>query len=129
MECEDFEEYRAVIKLITGEPCLVPTEQESLALAREIGRIRLAQPMSERARERSAVEMFGLTLASVAAFLIISTVVALQAFGRINLLPEANPLVFAKIGLIALVFMMITSFVPIFVTARRRPLNGLTFRR
>jgi anti-sigma factor RsiW len=126
---EALEEYRAVIVLITGEPCLIPTVEESRALAQELSLVRQNETISQQARERSAVEMMGLSLASVAAFVIVAVVVALEVFGRISIVPETSPLGLAKMALTALIIMIVASFIPIFVTAQRRPLNGLTFRR
>jgi hypothetical protein len=56
-------------------------------------------------------------------------VVGLQVFGRIDLISavqSVNPLRLAMAGFVAV---FVTSFIPILVTARRRPLIGLTFSR
>lgn len=125
---ESLEEYRSVAALIADEPMLSPTASESAALAQAMERIPMCAPKTQ-AVTRSSRELAGFALATVAAFAFLVLVLGLQSIGKIDLVSEIarfNPL---TIAVSAVVVVFVTSFIPIMVTARRRPLNGLTFSR
>ena len=68
-------------------------------------------------------------LIGVSAFALVATVLALQTFGVMDILAVVTSVGPLVIALTLVVVVFVTSFVPIAVTARRRPLNGMTFRR
>ena len=121
------DEYQPEIDAIKGPPMLTPTASESVALSKALAEI---APALARTPERVKPEgLRGFVLASIAAFALVATMLALQTFGVVSIrsvVTSLGPLVIA-LALVVVVF--VTSFVPIAVTARRRPLNGMTFRR
>jgi anti-sigma factor RsiW len=128
-ECrESLDVYRSVAALIADEPALAPTASESAALAQALDRIPMRTPKAQ-AVTRSSRELAGFALATVAAFAFLVILLGLQSIGRIDLvsgIARFNPL---TIAVSAVVVVFVTSFIPIMVTARRRPLNGMTFVR
>jgi len=125
---ESLEAYRSVAALIADEPVLTPTASESAALAQALDHIPMSAPKAQ-AVTRSSRELAGFALATAAAFVFLVLVLGLQSIGKINLVSEIarfNPL---TIAVSAVVIVFVTSFIPIMVTARRRPLNGMTFVR
>ncbi len=124
-----FEAYRAVISSVADEPVLSPSESESATVSAALAHAYVCPRGSRQARTRSLKQLLGFALVTVAVFVFIATVLGLQAFGHIDfiwMMGSINPL---RIALSAVVVVFVTSFIPIWVTARRRPLNGLTFGR
>jgi len=131
--CSDCQEaltaYQSVIELIAAEPILGPNPAESASLASALERVPLRVQSSRPMNPRSVREFVGFLAATIAVFAFMVIVLGLQVFGRIDILwmlSSVNPL---SIVLTAVVVVFVTSFIPIWVTARRRPLNGLTFGR
>lgn len=126
---QTLEGYRAVIGLIADEPVVSPTASESAAMASAVASV---EPGRQRRVDRTAVPAKGLpgfALATLAAFVLIALVLGLQAFGSIDivwLISFVNPV---WIAVAAVLVVFVSSFIPIWITARRRPLNGLTFMR
>ena len=131
--CDDcsaaLEEYRALVSLIGDAPTLRPTLSESRALTRALAAVPICRPALERISPRRVYAFLGFAFASVIVFAAMVSVLALQLTGRIDVLAITSPLGRMRLVAIAVAIIFVTSFVPILVTARRRPLNGMTFRR
>ena len=126
---QEVEAYKMVVGCITGAPSLSPSPDESTALASALAQVRLPQPASRQVDLRPAKELLAFALASVAVFVLVAVVLGLQTFGYIDILWRLNSINPFRIALVAVIAVFVTSFIPIWVTARRRPLNGLTFSR
>ena len=126
---ETLEGCRAVIGSIADESIISPTAAESAALAGALARVRLGRQPSREMMAVPAKGLLGFALATLAAFVLIALVLGLQAFGHVDIvwmIGSVNPI---WIAAAAVLVVFVTSFIPIWVTARRRPLNGLTFSR
>lgn len=120
---EALESCRATIKLLTDVPILCPSRSESAQLARALDRV--AEPrVSIRPNE-----LFGFAVATALTFAFLVIVLGLQLLGRINIVWMIGPLSVPRVVISAVAILVVTSFIPILVTAKRRPLNGLTFSR
>jgi len=126
--CRDIlAQYMSIVETISNEAEAVPSASESAALAMALAQVRLGSPAVRPVAAPAPQGLFAFLLASAAAFVMVAAVLALQTFGRINilaLLGSVNP---AALALAFVIIVFVTSFVPIAVTARRRPLNGMTF--
>lgn len=121
-----YETYARLVAAIEQEPELTPTVWESEALSRALGEV--AQP-AKSAREALPQGLPALIWASLAAFVVVASILALQVSGCLSLVSAARSVGPAPIALAVVVTIFVTSFLPIAVAARRRPLNGMTFRR
>jgi anti-sigma factor RsiW len=122
-------EYRALVSLIGDAPTLRPTLAESRALTMALAAAPICRPTREWVSPRRVYAFLGFAFASLVVFAVIVSVLALQLTGRIDILAITSPLGSARLVAILVTVIFITSFVPILVTAKRRPLNGMTFRR
>jgi len=105
------------------KPMLSPSRAESAQLSRALDRV-AAPSVSIRPNE-----VVGFAIATVLTFAFLVIVLGLQALGRINIMWVIGPLSVPRVAISAVVVLIVISFIPILVTARRRPLNGLTFSR
>ena len=117
------ESYRAAMKLLADEPMLSPSKSESAQLARALERV-AAPKVSIRPSE-----VFGFAVVTVLTFAFLVIVLGLQLLGRINIVWMIGPLNVPKVVVSAVAILIVTSFIPILITAKKRPLNGLTFSR
>jgi hypothetical protein len=128
MDCakcrEALESYRAAIKLLADEPMLSPSRSESAQLARALDRAAVQGRVSIRPKE-----VLGFAVATALTFAFLVMVLGLQLLGRINIVWMIGPLNVPKVVVSAVAILIVTSFIPILITAKRRPLNGLTFSR
>lgn len=115
---------QATIQLLADEPILSPSRSESVQLARALDKVAVQGRVSVRPNE---VVGFAIATALTFAFLVI--VLGLQLLGRINIMWMIGPLNVPRVVVSAVAILVVTSFIPILVTAKRRPLNGLTFSR
>jgi hypothetical protein len=129
MDCRsEYESYKELISVVADEPVITPSasERESLNLA--LASVKLPQPVCP-SEDRTAQGFLGFLLASIFAFIAIAGLLVTQKVSLNNLIASADPISVVK-GFSTLgVVVFTTSFLPIVITARRRPLNGLTFRR
>ncbi len=123
------QEYRALINLIGEEPTLSPTLSESRELSKALAAAPACRPAPARISPRAVYEFLGFAFASLVVFAAMAFVLALQLTGRIDVVAITSPLGSARLVAVAVTVIFVTSFVPILVTAKRRPLNGMTFRR
>ena len=114
---------RSTMKLLADEPILSPSKSESAQLARALERV-AAPKVSIRPSE-----VFGFAIATALTFAFLVIVLGLQLLGRINIMWMIGPLNVPKVVVSAVAILIVTSFIPILITAKRRPLNGLTFSR
>ncbi len=119
-----YESYVCVIESVAGEPAPVPTRAESAALSRALARVETASP-----REPLAEGLPAMIWASLLAFAVVACVLGLHVAGCFSLVAAARAIGPAPIAVAVVMTVFITSFVPIAVASRRRPLNGATFRR
>ena len=121
--------YTCVLNAITAEPLPTPSQTESAALAEALAHVELCPRTDRRGLESVPRGFPGFVLASVLTFVVIATVLALQRFGVVSIVALAGSIGLQWLALMAVVIVFVTSFIPIAVTAHRRPLNGMTFRR
>lgn len=117
------ESYRSSMKMLADEPMLSPSKSESAQLARALERV-AAPKVSIRPSE-----VFGFAIATALTFAFLVIVLGLQLLGRINIVWMIGPLNVPKVVVSAVAILIVTSFIPILITAKKRPLNGLTFSR
>ena len=120
------ESCRATIGLLAGQPMMTPSAAESAAMARGLSRVRPCPAPQIRVRPNEA---FGLAVATGLTFAFLVIVLGLQLLGKINIVWMLGPLSVPKVTITAVAILVVTCFIPILVTAKRRPLNGLTFSR
>ena len=118
------ESYRAAMKLLADQPILSPSKSESAQLARALDRAAVQGRVSIRPNE-----VLGFAVATALTFAFLVIVLGLQLLGRINIMWMIGPLNVPRVAVTAGAILIVTSFIPILVTAKRRPLNGLTFSR
>lgn len=121
---EAVECYRSTMKLLADEPILFPSKSESAQLARALDRAAVQGRVSIRPNE-----VLGFAVATALTFAFLVIVLGLQLLGRINIMWMIGPLNVPRVAMMAVAVLVVTSFIPILVTAKRRPLNGLTFSR
>ena len=124
----ELEDYRRLIGAIADEPVAVPSEAESAALAMALDRVRPCPSPAPRVADPGLQGLPAFAAACAAAFVIVAGILALHTFGAVSF-AAAGAIGWGTIAVTATVIVFVTSFVPIAVTARRRPLNGMTFRR
>lgn len=129
-ECRELlAEYSQLVGLISTDSEVIPTAAESVLLASALSTVKLPQPELERRPETVAKGLPGFLAASVFAFVAVALLLGLQMVGKTSiwsLARSVNPL---AAMVVVVIVMFVTSFLPIAVTARRRPLNGMTFKR
>lgn len=126
---ETLASYEAIVRSVAAEPRVTVTASESAAMARALGQVPLRRRPVRAAPAPSVYGLLGFSLASVIVFALIAAMLGLQVLGKIDILSLAGPLSMARIALTMVIVVLVTSFLPIVVTAQRRPLNGLTFRK
>ena len=120
-----YETYVGLTDAMEREPVLCPTYSESQALFRALNEAEWsAKPVSEPVKGLPA-----LVLGSLAAFMVLASVLTLQVLGCFSLGNVARAIGPAPIAIVVVIILFVTSFLPIAVAARRKPLNGMTFRR
>ena len=122
------EAYSLLVEAISSEPQIVLSAAESAALAKALDAASLA---AKPAREVSGQWQSGapaFAAASLAVFVLIVAALTAQVTGLIDVRSLAAYIRPPVVALAVVVIVFVTSFVPIAVTARRRPLNGMTFR-
>ncbi len=118
--------YLRLVSEIDQQPLVAPTPSESVALAQALDR---ARPASRRASVPLPPGVPALIWGSIAAFFFVVSVLAMQLWGSLDLVGIARSVGPAPIALAVVITVFVTSFLPIAVAAKRRPLNGMTFRR
>ena len=118
------ESCQAAINMLAGEPMLSPTRSESARLTQALNRI----PVQGQVRIRLN-EVLGFAVATAFTFAFLVIVLGLQHLGRINIIWMIGPINMPKAAVYGIAILVVTSLIPILVTAKRRPLNGLTFSR
>jgi hypothetical protein len=129
------ESYACVVDSITREPAPVPTHAESEALSRALAEAAgvcfgaESLPKHIPAHEPLPQGLPVMIWASLLAFATVASVLALHVMGYFSFTAAAHAIGPVPIALVVVVTIFVTSFVPIAVASRRRPLNGMTFRR
>ena len=133
LECagcrEALETQNALIGIVADEPLLAPSASESASLSAALSKVSLQPQVQMSSSPEPDSGLAGLIFASAAAFIAIVTLLVLQVLGYINIASLPSSFGYVRSLAIAIMVIIVTSFVPIAVTAHRRPLNGLTFRR
>ena len=126
---EALAEYEAVASELVGEPMASPSASESAALASALAKVQLGRAPAPRPVNPLPQGFGEFVAASLAVFGLVTALLVLQIRGAIDFRAIlAGVGAFKALGA-ATVIVIVTSFVPIAITARRRPLNGMTFRR
>jgi anti-sigma factor RsiW len=123
------ESYTCVVGVIAEKHELCPTASESEALSRALAQVDPVRQQAKAAPRPIPRGLPALIWGSLLAFVVIATVLALQTLGRYDFAAAIWAIGPARIVLAAVITVFVTSFLPIAVAARRRPLNGMTFRR
>ncbi len=124
----ELEDYRRLIGVIADEPVAVPSEAESAALALALDRVRPCPSPATRVADPGLQGLPAFAAACAAMFVIVAAILGLHTFGAVSF-AAVGVIGWRAIAVTVTVIVFVTSFVPIAVTARRRPLNGMTFRR
>jgi anti-sigma factor RsiW len=124
-----YESYACVVDSITQESVPVPTLAESEALSRALAQVEPVGHASTQAQEPLPQGLPAMIWASLLAFATVAGVLALHAAGCFSFAATARAIGPVPIALAVVITVIVTSFLPITVAARRRPLNGMTFRR
>ena len=124
-----YESYARIAIAMAREPELLPTARESEALVRALARTYPAARKAKAVQDPLPGNLPVLIWASLLAFLAVASLLALQTLGRIDIAAALRAVGPAPIALGVAIFYILTSLLPIAVMARRRPLNGMTFRR
>lgn len=123
---ESLEFYVALVNSIADSPAVETTAIESANLYELLRKIDLPSPYQPRRTWRYLLERIALAAMSIVAFVVIALSTWAVRSGRVSLSALTSPIVIV-LGIVIVIF--VTSFLPIAITARRRPLNGATFRR
>lgn len=126
---EALAEYEAVTSELAGEPMASPSASESAALASALAKVQPGRATAPRPATPLPQGFGEFVAASLAVFLLLTALLVFQIRGMIDFRAIlAGVGAFKALGAV-IVVVIVTSFVPIAITARRRPLNGMTFRR
>jgi anti-sigma factor RsiW len=126
---EALEAYQGMIARLADEPMLSPTTLESERLAEVLEHVPVCRPVRRPVNVRSFKEFLGFSVATAVVFALMLTVLALQALGQIDILALIALMGLPRLVITVTAIVFVTSFIPIWMTARRRLLNGLTFSR
>ncbi|MHB1457798.1 MAG: anti-sigma factor family protein [Armatimonadota bacterium] len=127
VECKGSMEMYACLKdSIIGSPMITPTEEESLDLARSLRDVKLPSTPQPRRTWNQLLEQVALAVMCIVSFIIVAFIAWSVKMGQVSFSTIANPAILLP-GIIIVIF--IVSFLPIIITARRKPLNGMTFKR
>jgi len=124
---ETLAQYMSIVEAISSEAEAAPSASESAALALALAQVKLESAVAHPVAAPVPQGFLGFVLASAAAFVLVATVLALQTLGVIDIPAFARSFNPAALALTFVIIVFVTSFVPIAVTACRRPLNGMTF--
>ncbi len=122
-----YESYKQIAHTIRDPEFMQPTSQESAVLNKalqEVIPVRHSEAVSALPQGMPAL-VFG----SIAVFIVVATILALQVLGHINILNGLQQIGAVPLAVIMVITILVSSYLPIAITAQRRPLNGMTFRR
>lgn len=125
---ETLDVYRLLVGSVGSEPELAPTQAETAALTLALKSVEL-YPRPVKPDAPVVPGLAGFILASVIAFMAVVAVLALQISGVIDLGTVLGEVGYMRLAGVMVAVVFVTTFVPIAMTAWRRPLNGMTFRR
>lgn len=117
--------YRSMVAEIADAPGVSPTMAESMALGAEIRKLSAVRSRKVSRSNRPVFEMLGFALVSASVFAIILYRI-ISSGGVVSAIDSVNPITGVSI---ALVLGMVTALFSVLLTAWRKPLNGMTFRR
>lgn len=124
---ESAKAYGCIADRIMDEPTSVPTTSEAASLAKALSAVSMVAAFAPRPASRPPQGLLGFVLASVLAFLAIAVTAGLQAFGHIDLMSVAESIGAPRLALAATIVIFVTSFIPVVVATRRRPVDELNF--
>ena len=126
---EEMSKFSCLERMMQDSPEATPTSAESARLSRALDEMALPQPRVPWATELVPRGLPAFVAACVLAFMLIASLLSFLAFGAVDVRSAAIGTRPGALICAAVMVVFITSFVPIAVTAKRRPLNGMTFRR
>lgn len=118
--------YRCLITGMKEHPLVEPTWKESESMAKALRGVRLPTPVKPRCSLRQTIETAVLFITSILTFASVATVAWLLKTGRLEIRSFFTP---ENLVIAVVVVIFVASFIPITITAHRRPLNGATFKR
>ena len=124
---EALAQYVSIVETISCEAEAAPSASESASLAMALAQVKLESAVAQPVSAQVPQGFLGFVLASAAVFVLLAVVLALQTLGAIDIIAFVRSFNPAALALTFVIIVFVTSFVPIAVTARRRPLNGMTF--
>ncbi|MCE5322215.1 zf-HC2 domain-containing protein [bacterium] len=124
-----YEKYACLVDEISRDAEPIPTLAESESLSQALAQIPLHQQQTRPDAQPYSKGLPALIFGSLVVFCAIAVVLSLQVLGHFNLAAAIWSIGPAPITVFILVAIFVTSFLPIAVASKRRPLNGMTFRR
>lgn len=123
---ESMKLYACFLTSISESPMIIPTETESINLSKSLKDVKLPAPVQPHLTWRQQLEHIALVVMCIVSFAAVTMITWAIRSGQIPVSMITNPAVLLPV-IIIIVF--IISFLPIAITARRKPLNGATFKR
>ena len=119
--------YKALIRDIADQPMLAVSAAESRRMAHALDQVNGTKRAERLATVGAVWEFLGFSLASILAFALMATALTLHAFGLADMFRLFETSTWLSLIIAGMLIVVVTSFIPIVVTARRRPLNGLAY--
>lgn len=123
---ESMELYTCLIISINESPVITPTDEESLNLSKSLRAVRPPSPAQPRMTWRQSLERIALAGMCCVSFVIVALITWSVRNGQVSINTLTDPVILLP-SIVIIIF--IVSFLPIIITARRKPLNGMTFRK
>jgi anti-sigma factor RsiW len=120
--------YSLMINAIASAPEIVASPMELSALAKALDSASLVEKPAPESDAQWQGGMQSFLKISAAVFALIVAALTAQAVGWLSVRSLSEYVKPPVVVLAAVIIIFVTSFVPIAVTAKRRPLNGMTFR-
>ncbi|MHB1001861.1 MAG: anti-sigma factor family protein [Armatimonadota bacterium] len=129
-ECEScryaLESYSCLINIIANSPTVPPTKTESINLCRSLKSVKLTSPIKSHFAPWQKLERITLMIMCIISFIAITLITKVIRSGQVSINIITDPIIILP-SIAIIIF--IVSFLPIVITARRKPLNGATFKR
>lgn len=121
--------YQSIIAEAERIPRIHPSPAESMSLSHELDRITKKPPVPIRVERNRTTERLAFLLASIMVFTLMSVCLRLESLSLTNVLAAVGSIRLSVIALAAVAFIFVTSFLPVVVISRRKPINGMALRR
>ena len=118
---------KQIIVAVNESPMILPTHEESEALQKA-----LQEVIPVKRQETESIlpkELSTLVIGSLFAFFTVATILILQALKKIDIVGELLQIGAVPLAIIVIVTVLVTSLLPITITAQRKLHNGMTFKK